>query len=186
MEFSTRRIDRRSLCNNVKRNGHGGNIAQTGLSNLSERCPHKLKVIHVYCVAQFSGFAMTSICHRSCRNQRKNRGCLVVHRKLFHPVAICETASTWINDAAFAFSILEEVHAEDWMGHVSYNHVMGTRLAEEDESRISAVRRRCPFAVDKLCSVRQGERFSFEVGGMTETAEPQSTKKPSTKSSRLL
>ena len=48
------------------------------------------------------------------------------------------------------------------------------------------VRRRCPFAVDKLCSVRVGERFSFEVGGMTDTAEPQSTMKPSTKRSRLL
>ena len=122
----------------MKRNGHGDNIAQTGLSNLWELCAHKLKVIHVACVAQFSGFAITSICHRSCRNQRKNRVCLVVHRKLFHRVAICETASTWINDAAFAFSILKEVHAEDWKHHVSHNHVMGTRLAEEDESRISA------------------------------------------------
>ena len=55
-----------------------------------------------------------------------------------HCVAICETASTWINDAAFAFTILKEAHADDWMDHVSNNHVMGTRLADEDEARISA------------------------------------------------
>ena len=74
------------------------------------------------------------------------------------------------------------------MDHVSHNHVMGTWLAEEDEARISAteVRRRCPFAADKLCSVRLGERFSFAVGSKTDTAEPQSTKKPSKKRSRLL
>ena len=141
MEFSTWRIDRRSFCNNVKRNCHGDDIAQTGLSNIWELCPQKLKVIHVACVAQFLEFATTGICHRNCRNQRKNRGCLVVHRNLFHRVAICETASTWINDAAFAFSILKYVHAEDWIDHVSHNHVMVTRLAEEDESRISATER---------------------------------------------
>ena len=98
-------------------------------------------LLNLVCVAQFPGFAMTGICHRSCRNQRKNRGCLVVHWKHFHRVAICETASTWINNAALAFSILKEVHAEDWMDQVSHNHAMGTRLAEEDESRISATER---------------------------------------------
>ena len=68
MEFSTWRIDRRSFCNNVKRNGHGDDIAQTGVSNLWELCQQKLKVIYFASVAQF---AMTEICHRSCRNQRK-------------------------------------------------------------------------------------------------------------------
>ena len=71
MEFSTWRIDRRSFSNNVKRNGHGDDIAQTGLSNLWELCPKKLKVIQVACVAQFPGFVMTGIWRRSCRNQRK-------------------------------------------------------------------------------------------------------------------
>ena len=75
----------------------------------------------------------------SCRNQRKNEDVLfIAHRKLFRRVAICDTASTRINDADFAFSILKEVHAEDWMDHVSHNHVIGTRLAEEDEARVSA------------------------------------------------
>ena len=53
----------------------------------------------------------------------------------------------WINDAAFALSIMKEVHAEDWMDHVSNSHVMGTRLAEEDESRTSATEGRKALSV---------------------------------------
>ena len=68
----------------------------------------------------------------------KNIGCLIVHRKLLHRVAIWATSFTRINDTALAFSILTEVYAEDWMDHVGHNHAMGTRLAGEDETPISA------------------------------------------------
>ena len=149
---------------------------------------HSFKDIHVACVAQFPGFVMTGIWRRSCRNQWKNRACLIVHWKLFLRVAICETASRWINDVAFTSPSWKK-----YMPMIGWTTSATTMSWEQGLPRKMKlafwrpkVRRRCPFAADKLWSVGLGERFFFEVGGKTDTAEPQSTKKPSTKRSNLL